>query len=401
MTILRTAWVFLACLIAGTFGSLPAAAQGMASVTLGGPIEAVVGQSFSVTAVVNGAKDIDTIRLNGSFTADLLELQTMYPSALKSISPGNFTNQTTGVFSLGSFSVNERITGRATLATFVFKPKKTGLATISLGKDSLILSAGAAQPSGFGSIQVLVREPSQAQKVQEYLLTLVSPTHPDGIGWRGQRAVEAIIDVSKAKKGYIGFDRSPDGPADEEVTKTEYTFDAEADGVWYLHGGAVFGDGTFVKKTIMVLIDTDPPRAIEPSIDQSEVPADVPNTLRFATLDDTSGIDRYEVRLSNGFATTTQETALDLSMLGLEPGQYVAQVIAYDRAGNSVTGEARFRIVEPFMPEEEPSPVPSRWKLIDWLYTIGIVTLVLSLIFFYLGYHRRRRRRRQQEMEGS
>jgi hypothetical protein len=397
---LRTLGALLTCLIAGLFQPGMVFAQAApAAVSLNGPSEATVGQTFQVTAAISGAKDIDTIRLNGTFTAGLVELQTMYPVALKSISPGNFTNQTTGVFSLGSFSVSDRINGRASLATFVFKAKKTGLATIALGGDSLILSNGVDQTSRFGSIKVMIREQGQAQRQQEYLLSLTSPTHPEGIGWRSQRKVEALIDVSKAKRGYIGFDRSPDGPADKDVTKSEYTFTADADGVWYIHGGAVFADGTFVKKALMVLIDTEPPRPLEPSVDQTEVPADVPNTLRFATLDDTSGIDRYEVRLSNGYVTTTQETALDLMVLELRPDQYLAQVIAYDRAGNSVSGEVRFRIVEPFLPEAPSEATPSSFDLVDWLYAIGIATLVLALIFFYLGYHRRRRRRHQQSME--
>lgn len=400
MTMKRTLTVLLTCLIAGSFGPSIALAAPTASVTLTGPGRAVVGQTFQVIASVTGAKDLDTVRLNGTFTPGIVEMQQMFPQALKSISPGNYTNQTTGIYSFGSFSVTDRVNGKANLAVFVFRAKKVGTAVITLGNDSLILSGGNPQPASFNKILVQIVEPSAQEQKSDLLFGLTSPTHPDGIGWRNLRRVEALLDIKNTKRAYIGFDRSPDGPTPTEVTSTDVFFTADADGIWYVHLGGVFADGTYVKKTLMALIDTEDPRPFEASADQTGVPADVPNSLRFAALDDTSGVDHYDIRLSNGFATTTADDFLPLDQLALAPGDYVAKVSAVDRAGNAASSEVRFNVAKPFAEElPQPTPAPSS-KLIDWLYLIGILSLIVSLIFFYLGYHRRRRRRLEQSTRG-
>ena len=82
------------------FAPLQALAEGSASAYPTGPKTVNVGQDFNVVINVSNAKDVDTIRMNGSYTQDFLEYKGAKPTGVfQNVSPGTYVDQPNGIFS--------------------------------------------------------------------------------------------------------------------------------------------------------------------------------------------------------------------------------------------------------------------------------------------------------------
>ena len=294
------------------FAPLQALAEGSASAYPTGPKTVNVGQDFNVVINVSNAKDVDTIRMNGSYTQDFLEYKGAKPTGVfQNVSPGTYVDQPNGIFSFGAFTLSSHANGVAPLAVLTFRAKKAGKAYIQLTTTSRLLSAGEDQLGSVGRLNITIGEtvvPSQPQPVpekvapDELVISLRSKTHPDPESWytASKVAVDWVVLGKIVKKTYIGFNESPEGRVETEVFNTTgTTFDAPTDGVWYVHLGVDLKDNTHETADLRIQIDRTDPRPIAPNVDQTLVPASIPNMLRYGTVDDASGIARYEVYIDN------------------------------------------------------------------------------------------------------
>ncbi len=133
-----------------------------ASAGVSGPSQVQVGRTFQVTLGIGGAIEADTVRLVGTYSADLLDLQGMgNGGAFPNRSPGSGTGN--GTFNLGVFSLGTPVNGGATAGVLTFRAKAVGEAVISLGAGTRILSAGEDQLTGRGSLRKR-RHPPTSQR---------------------------------------------------------------------------------------------------------------------------------------------------------------------------------------------------------------------------------------------
>lgn len=363
-----------------------------------GPSKVTVGQTFQVVMVVSGAKDVDTIRLNGSFTPDLLEWEGASPAGVfQNVSPGTFVDQTKGIFSFGAFTLSSKANGTSRLAILTFKAKKAGNAYVQLTTNSRILSAGEDQLGTVGRLNITIGEgvtpPEQPQPIPTVVkpgnvaISLLSTTHPDPNVWVSSRNVNVgwTIAGKSVKAVYLGFDQSPEGPAETLVTtSTGATFVAPTDGTWYVHLNAVFADKTYERADLRILIDSTPPHPIFPVVDQTNVNAGIANYVRYGTIDDASGIGRYEVSVNGTLVTSTVLTAYPLK--NQLPGDYAVTVKAFDLAGNSVEGHANYRIVP-------TTGIPAQGQnFLDLLKLMLYILFAIMVLIFVLIWDRKRKK---------
>lgn len=377
-----------------------------ATATPTGPKTVTVGQTFRVTLTLSNAKDVDTIRMNGSFTQDLLEYKGSAPAGVfQNISPGTFFDQAKGIFSFGAFTLSSHANGSAAIAVLTFRAKKAGDAYVQLTTNSRILSAGEDQLAGTGRLNIKVEEgtpkPEQPQVISPIAtpgkleISLQSSSHPDPNLWYANRnvAVEWVVQGKEVDKIYVGFDQAPEGPAETQKDSSNTFFIATEDGVWYAHLKVVFKDRSIETVDLRVQIDTQAPHAIVPIADQTNIIAGNPNVLRFATLDDASGIDHYDIYFNNILVTSTR--AIAYSLASLAAGTYDIRVVAFDRAGNTATGNTSVTLLS------SEAPITSNtlyWLQDMWPYLLlAALLLVMGLLawwFWIVGKRRKGKRKK-------
>lgn len=389
--------------IAAMFWSQPASAATNAFPT--GPKEVNVGQTFNVTISVSGAQDVDTIRLNGNYSQDLLEWKGSQPSGVfQNVSPGTYSNQATGIFSFGAFTLSSKANGSQRVAVLTFRAKKGGSAFVQLGTSSRILSAGEDQIGSVGRLNIKITEkapatPDQPQPIPKEIppgvaaISLFSTTHPDPDLWYKEKEVMVgwKIEGKPVNTVYIGFDQDPQGPAETIVGDGMAKLVPTQDGVWYVHLGVSFKDKTYQRTDLRIQVDGTSPHPVYPIADQTGVPSTIPNHLRFGALDDVSGISRYEITLDGQFVTSTSEMSYPLA--GLSPGTHVANVKAFDKAGNTSEGSTNIRIIE----EEKPIIPEEKVSLWDNLKILFFSLFAVLFIIFLLLWDKRRREDRTKK----
>jgi hypothetical protein len=381
------------------FAPLQALAEGSASAYPTGPKTVNVGQDFNVVINASNAKDVDTIRMNGSFTQDLLEYRSAKPTGVfQNVSPGTYVDQPNGIFSFGAFTLSSHANGVAPLAVLTFRAKKPGKAYIQLTTTSRLLSAGEDQLGSVGRLNITIGEtvvPSQPQPIpaeevpDKLVISLRSTTHPDPELWYTASTVAAdwVVLGKIVKKTYIGFNESPEGRAETPVYNTTgTTFTAPTDGVWYVHLGVDLKDNTHETADLRVQIDRTDPRPIAPNVDQTLVPASIPNMLRYGTVDDASGIARYEVYIDNKLVTSTLST--EYKLVNQSVGRHQVLVKAFDRAENSVSGKTEFEVVAP------PKTVSVKPPSVLWLWLILLAVVVTLLVVNYWIFGKRKTKKR-------
>ncbi|MCI0479950.1 cohesin domain-containing protein [Candidatus Uhrbacteria bacterium] len=372
-----------------------------ADVSLTAPRQVRSGEMFQVVVSGVGLQDADTVRLVGTYDADLLEWDhAQTRAAFPNVSPGGSASY--GSFSFGAFTLSGGVSGPATLAVFTFRARRPGTAVIMLGPGSRVLSGGVDQVGATGSVTIVVtgQEIPKGEAVPPTTvgdLTVTSETHPDPEAWYPSGDVRIAWDAPVGRRPvatYVGFDRSPDGPAGTEVVGNEARFMVTDDGVWYAHVEIRYADGSRDRVLFPVRIDRTPPRPISPTVDQTQVGPGVPNAVRFGTTDDASGILEYRVYVDEMLATTTQDTSYPLT--GLASGTHTVIVDAVDAAGNVATGEASFVIADVAVSDARPVGRGMDGFMAAWeayaAYFLGAGLVLLMTFSSWLVFARRRRR---------
>lgn len=370
-----------------------------ANVWPSGPSKVSVGQTFQVVIQVSGAVDVDTVRMNGSFTADLLEWKTSSPGGVfQNVSPGTYVDQAKGIFSFGAFTLSSKANGATRFAVLTFKAKKAGSAYVQLTSNSKVLSAGEEQIGSVGRLNITIEDkvaaPEQPLKIPEKVpdgeavISLFSTSHPDPNVWfpSGDVLVGWKIEGKPVKKTYIGFDQAPEGPAEIVQNDSLEKFSTSTDGTWYVHLGVDFTDRTYKRVDLRVLIDTKPPHRLTPTVDQTEVGSNIPNYVRFGTTDDESGIAKYDVLIDGKFVTSTKLQSYPVN--GLAAGSHTVLVRASDFAKNTVEGSTTFRI----LPDVASAPLPIVGSDI-FMMLLALLILIIILITLWILIGRRRKKK--------
>lgn len=369
-----------------------------ASAGLSGPAEVQVGRTFQVRMNISGGKDVDTVRFIGSFPTDMLEFQGMANgSSLPTRSPGSGASG--GTFNFGGFSLGNPINGGTLAGTITFRAKKVGTATISLQAGTRILSSGEDQTTGRGSYTVKIVEAPAPGEIPvtppvQTTIDLFSRTHPDQNVWYPKRdlGLEWKFNGRQPISYTIGFDQAPEGPAETRAVATSSAaFLATDDGVWYGHLVVRYSASEVVRKDFRFFVDSTVPRPLAVTVDQNDVRPDTPNFLRFAALDDASGVSRYEVIINDVFVTSTALTYLPISGLGV--GEYRVRVRAIDQAGNFSEGVTEFRLVSAPLTTDA---VTRAERLQDTILRL-ILAIFVTLLLFVFGIIIGRRMRKSKK----
>lgn len=374
-----------------------------ASVVLSAPKTVAVGQTFQVFATVIDPKDVDTVRLNGSFPAALLQGITLAPGpVLTGLSPATSMGKTSGQFSFGAFSLSDRIEKTGRVAAFTFKAVNEGEATVSLLNSSRILAAGEDQGTGFGSVKIRIGPATPQTEAQpkplpekvepgKYAVSLFSPSHPDPDTWYRSRDVQVSWKVAgkSVVATRMSIDQDPNGKAAEAMSEVTgfKAFSLDRDGVWYAHLALVFSDRTEGEAHLRIQVDQTPPEAFPVVPEQEQVDEGVPNGIRFAALDAASGASLYRIRLDGTEIATTTWGFYGLG--ALPAGDHVLSVDAVDAAGNVRTSAANIRVssrtAEKQADRTEAAAVGTWWRIALTL----VVLLVIAFAGAYLWIGRR------------
>lgn len=393
----KTCGYLVASILLWTSGGHIPSVSAAANVFPTGPAKVKLGQTFNVVFSTSGAKDVDTIRLNGSFTSDILEYKASKPAGVfQNVSPGTYIDQAKGIFSFGAFSLSSRANGNTSLAVLTFRAKAVGKGYVQLTTNSKMLAAGEEQIGSVGRLNIEVTEAEKPEPEQprplpetvpsgEVAVSLSSPSHPNPDGWYASRDITIAWEVKgkKVNKAYFGLDEVPEGASELAVISTTSTKMTVADdGVYYAHLTIAFADGSVKREHLRIQVDQTAPTAVAVSADQDQVPSQVPNVLRFGALDRTSGIASYEVMLNGIMVTTTALNSLPLS--DLKPDTYQVTVNAIDRAGNRTPAQTQFEVTS-----VTPTPTAPTSHKTDYGMLSLLLILVLLLVLLLLRRHRK------------
>lgn len=326
---------FLFVLTIGLFSPMMVFA---ASATVSGPTEVHVGQTFQIHLNANNAQDIDTIRYIGSYSSELVQLQNMTNgSAFPLRSPGSSVSRNS--FNLGGFSLEDTANGDIEAGTLTFKALKPGLVTFTLKEGTHILSNGQEQAASFGLWKVTVLPDAASNSI-----TIASSSHPDETAWYSTREVRVNWSTTgnKPLSTMVSFDQHPYSSSNMKVVKnSQANFSATRDGIWYAHIQSRVSSSQIIREDFRIQIDTTSPRALTLINDEST--AIQSNTLRFAALDQTSGISHYDVSVNGDFPIATTDTFLTVA--NVHAGINRVRVRATDKAGNSSETELSFQLI--------------------------------------------------------
>ena len=131
-----------------------------------------------------------------------------------------------------------------------------------------------------------------------------------------------------------------DRPTSNPGPKSDGYFDNKvyenlSDGVYYLHIRYLNTSGAGPILHHKYGVDVTPPEPFQVTLPDGEVTANPTPRILFSTVDKTSGIDRYEVKIDNNVwvdAATLKTASYILPKLS--PGDHQIFVRAYDKAGN-------------------------------------------------------------------
>lgn len=353
-----------------------------ATASVSGPSQVQVGRTFQVQLKILGAKQVDTVRFIGNYPSDLLSYRgSANSTSLPTRSPA--TTAADSQFNFGGFTLEEPVNGDATAGTLTFKALRPGVATISLVDGTRLLSTGEDQLSQKNSFTIRIVEDNPPDVIPqtppgEAQIAFESTSHPDEESWYNTRNVAFRWKFGgRQPVSYrLGFDQFPEGPAEEDYSSgTTARYEVQNDGVYYGHLIARYSATEIVRKDVRVQIDSVQPLPFAVSVDQTDIEEGTKNFVRFAAIDQASGIDEYVVFLNGSVATSTKETSYDVSQL--KPGTYNVVVHAFDYADNRAVAQDRF-IVLPKGTSDAKSFTPF-WQ---WVYGSFILIGLLFCIRF-------------------
>ncbi|MDP3043291.1 MAG: cohesin domain-containing protein, partial [bacterium] len=412
-----------------------------------------VGGNFSVNVYVSSAEQaMNAVSGVISFPADKME-------AVSVVKTGSIVSLwvqepsfSQGAINFEGIALNPGFIGAAGKIIIVnFKAKQAGSASLVFSSGAILANDGQGTNIltgiGGGNYEITLKTitmpaeekpaqpkpaptlPSSAEEKQEPAEVIgkpeiTSPTHPDQAAWYNNNDVKFNWELPYGITGVsVLLNDKPDsnpGPVSDGLFSTKEYQDVE-DGIRYLHLKLRNKQGWGDIEHFKIQIDTTPPLPFKINIDTKKSAA-LP-VLYFKTTDAVSGIDRYEIKISNlnGKNFTVEAEAVSFELPPLPPDEHTAIVKAIDKAGNETIAYTDFTI-EPIkapavkIPAAESYPrepgiskavAPIFIKIGSWefdYFTIFVILLiftilVISFLAFWAGLMRNKLKKETDEAE--
>jgi len=358
-----------------------------------------VGDIFTVNVLVDTeGQAINAAESTINFPIDFLEvISTNKSGAIFSlwVEEPTFSNSAGTISFVGGLP-NPGFNGTAgKIISVVFRVKKAGSATV-------IFASGVVRANdGFGTDILKTRSQLQFTLVSAEALPPTTPavavtpeapkvfslTHPNSDKWYPNNSPEFAWQLPSDINGVSLIINksavSDPGSSSDGLMQTKKYENIE-DGTWYLHIKFRNEHGWGKITHRRVLIDTTPPSPFTIEI-QKESPTDPTPVLIFETVDQTSGIEYYEIRVGDYDADKVLvEDFTDgvYKLPVLLPGEYTIVITAVDRAGNLVSATTSVTIESIKAPEI--TEYPENLQEGDTLAIKGISNYSNSTILVYI-----------------
>jgi len=349
-----------------------------------------VGSTFSVSIYVDTkGNEINAVEVDLRFPPDILQVTT--PTAGESfisewLTPPNYSN-IGGTISFKGGIPGGIKTSAGLVSTVTFRAKSSGLARVEfLDSSKILLNDGKGTPiftTNFGGVYEILVPPPEGPKI-------FSPTHYDSDIWYSDSNPQFYWEKEEKLTDFsFSFSQNPQENPDNisEGNATLKFYDEVPDGIWYFHLRAKKNDVWGRTSHFPIKIDTTPPQKFELRVDLGS------GFVYFDTKDLHSGLDHYEVSILNISETPILspffiEATSPYKIPYQKPGKYNVIVRAYDKAGNSQTAEAKFRIISPALSYIEGKGIQVKGILFSWrlIYVILFLFLITaSYLIFYLS----------------
>jgi hypothetical protein len=356
-----------------------------------------VGSTFTMPVYVNtGGNDINAIDASLRFPVD--KLQVVTPTAGKSliqiwVSQPTYDNRLGVLRFQGALPSPGINTSSGLISQVTFRVVGLGTAIVRFSDESKVLLNDGKGTNILGQTTSglfhLVLPPPAGPIV-------TSPTHPDQERWYSNKSVALEWGSNDEKVegySYILSEQPVEFPDDiPEGEKASVTYKNLPDGARYFHIKSLRGGSWGGVTHFALRIDAAPPAEFPVEVAPSARTTVHRPAINFATTDEHSGIDHYEVRIiplapaqrglggeeQNFFIETTSPYVPEL-----EFGNYDAVVRAYDRAGNYLQQTARLEIVTHVFDILGDQGIKIRSNvIIPWLW----VFVIAGILILGIGY---------------
>jgi len=131
-----------------------------------------------------------------------------------------------------------------------------------------------------------------------------------------------------------------DRPGSNPGPKSDGFFDNKVyenldDGIYYAHIRFINASGASPIEHFKLMVDTTSPKPFQITLPDGGATANPMPRMRFETVDNLSGIDRYEIKIDDGeWSNAAKLKAASYVLPKLLPGEHIILVRAYDKAGN-------------------------------------------------------------------
>ncbi|KPJ56950.1 hypothetical protein AMJ49_03495 [Parcubacteria bacterium DG_74_2] len=357
----------------------------------------LVGSTFAVSVFLNTEEnEINTVWAELKFPPQILQVTS--PTAGTSfiaewIVPPNYSNEK-GIISFRGGIPGGIKTSAGLISSITFRAISTGMAKVEFTEGSkVILNDGKGTDilttKVNGEYHILV-PPPEGPKV-------FSLTHPNPNVWYSDPSPAFSWEREDAINDFSwSLDQNPEGRPDSisEGNQNFASFSNLADGMWYFHlrqkKDAIWGK----MSTVQIKIDTTPPNEFIPRTESR--PGQT--LIYFETKDNFSGIDHYEVSLID---LSQKESTRSFFTEEVSPykvsfkraGKYNVIIKVVDKAGNVREGEARFKIVAPFISYIEGKGLEIAGVFFPWwlIFTLTGILAISILIELFLWKKKRKR----------
>lgn len=343
-----------------------------------------IGKTLSVSVYVSSSDQAMNVASGVvSFSQDKLEVTSLSKDGsilTLWVQEPAFSNSA-GTVNFEGIALNPGFTGNSgKIITINFRVKSAGAAIFNFSSGSILANDGMGTNilSNLGNatfslnssdqapkepaVQKQSTAPEQAEESSSSVNAPAAPkvsssTHSDPEKWYNNNNPKFEIFLPK---GITGVNVLADkNPTTNPGTRSDglfssYSYEDVDDGIWYFHIRLRNASGWGEITHFRFQIDTVPPDPINIQfIDGKEIIQPRMN-VTFNTADALSGIDYYQIKISDfALAVSFNEVLLHnpYTLPPVKPGIHTIQVIAFDKAGNSIDAEDKFAIKPGISPE--------------------------------------------------
>lgn len=258
--------------------------------------------------------------------------------------------------------------GKGLILNITFRAKETGKVSVNFQKDSKVLLNDG---KGTETELIFLEGNYEIMEKPEGLPPIFSGTHPDQNKWYAVKTFRVRWNpVEGVEYSYLLSldplaipDEILDRPEGELMWIGEMEYADLEDGIYYFHlrqatGSKEQGLVWEPKTTFRFMIDSEQPKEFEPKIGQDKTVFEGRYFLSFASRDEMSGIEHYEVLETKDGGLSEWKKGDSPYLLEDQTLESIIKVKATDKAGNE-------RIFE-ILPSKKPFPYQMILIVFSW-----------------------------------